>query len=80
MEMNKNIVKAFANHLADETFNLKLWGMENVVKVGEGEPKFTIIINKFPSKKELLSDASVALGEAYMDGDIDFEGRSTRNI
>lgn len=73
MEMNKSIVKAFANHLADETFNLKLWDGE-VIKVGEGEPKFTIIINKFPSKKELLSDASVALGEAYMDGDIDFEG------
>ncbi|WP_338608649.1 cyclopropane-fatty-acyl-phospholipid synthase family protein [Clostridium baratii] len=73
MEMNKSIVKAFANHLADETFNLKLWDGE-VVKVGEGEPKFTIVINKFPSKKELLSDASVALGEAYMDGDIDFEG------
>ena len=73
MEMNKTIVKSFTKHLSDETFNLKLWDGE-IVKVGEGEPKFTIIINKFPSKKDLLCDASLALGEAYMDGDIDFEG------
>ena len=73
MEMNKSIVKSFAKHLADETFNLKLWDGE-VVKIGEGEPQFSIIIRQFPSKKDLLSDASVALGEAYMDGHIDFEG------
>ncbi|MCR6516209.1 MAG: class I SAM-dependent methyltransferase [Clostridium chrysemydis] len=75
MELNKTLVKKFTEHLSDETFEVKLWDGE-ILKVGEGEPKFKLIINKFPSKKDLLEDASVALAEAYMDGDIDFEGDS----
>ncbi len=73
MEINKNIVKSIAEHLSDRSFDLEYWDGE-IIKYGEGEPEFKLIIKNFPSKKELLSDPSVALGEAYMKGDIDIEG------
>ena len=73
MEINKNIVKSIAEHLSDRPFDLEYWDGE-IIKYGEGEPEFKLIIKNFPSKKELLSDPSVALGEAYMKCDIDIEG------
>ena len=73
MEINKNIVKSIAEHLSDRPFDLEYWDGE-IIQYGEGEPEFKLIIKNFPSKKELLSDPSVALGEAYMKGDIDIEG------
>lgn len=73
MEINKNIVKSIAEHLSDRSFDLEYWDGE-IIKYGEGEPEFKLIIKNFPSKKELLADPSVALGEAYMKGDIDIEG------
>lgn len=42
--------------------------------IGEGSPEFTIIINKDISKKDILVSAELALGEAYMRGDIEIEG------
>lgn len=44
---------------------------EEEYTVGEGKPQFKIYIKKLPSKKALLESTSLALGEAYMDGDID---------
>ncbi|MFY8224426.1 class I SAM-dependent methyltransferase [Clostridium perfringens] len=73
MEINKNIVKSIAEHLSDRPFDLEYWDGE-VIKYGNGDPEFKVIIKNFPSKKELLADPSVALGEAYMKGDIDIEG------
>ncbi|MGV1060344.1 class I SAM-dependent methyltransferase [Clostridium perfringens] len=73
MEINKNIVKSIAEHLSDRPFDLEYWDGE-IIKYGEGEPEFKLIIKNFPSKKELLADPSVALGEAYMKGDINIEG------
>lgn len=73
MEINKNIVKSIAEHLSDRPFDLEYWDGE-IIKYGEGEPEFKLIIKNFPSKKELLADPSVSLGEAYMKGDIDIEG------
>lgn len=73
MEINKSIVKSIAEHLSDRPFDLEYWDGE-VIKYGDGYSEFKVIIKKFPSKKELLSDPSVALGEAYMKGDIDIEG------
>lgn len=73
MEINKSIVKSIAEHLSDRPFDLEYWDGE-IIKYGEGDPEFKLIIKNFPSKKELLADPSVALGEAYMKGDIDIEG------
>ena len=73
MAMDKAIVKKFCKNLSDMPFTLKLWDGEEI-NYGEGDPKFKVIINEFPSKKELLADSSIALGEAYMDGKIELEG------
>ncbi len=73
MEINKNIVKSIAEHLSDRPFDLEYWDGE-IINYGEGDPEFKLIIKNFPSKKELLADPSVALGEAYMKGDINIEG------
>ncbi|MCM1257489.1 MAG: cyclopropane-fatty-acyl-phospholipid synthase family protein [Roseburia sp.] len=42
--------------------------------IGEGEPKFAVTIHRFPKVKSLLTSTSIALGEAYMDGDIEIHG------
>lgn len=73
MEISKSIVKSLAENLSDRPFNLEFWDGE-VIQYGSGEPEFKLIIKNFPSKKDLLSDPSLALGEAYMKGDIDIEG------
>tara|TARA_R110001583_G_scaffold43030_1_gene136789 strand:- start:3823 stop:4980 length:1158 start_codon:yes stop_codon:yes gene_type:complete len=62
-------------NVSDQTFTLKFLDGEDF-KIGEGESKFTMIINKFPDKKKLFNNASVALGEAYVNGDIDFIGNT----
>lgn len=41
--------------------------------IGEGEPEFTVTIHKEISKSELLRSTSLALGEAYMRGDIELD-------
>lgn len=39
-------------------------------EIGQGEPQFTVTIRKMPDKKALTASTSLALGEAYMRGDI----------
>lgn len=51
------------------TFNLISGG--EVMQVGRGEPEFTVTLNKPISKKEMLISTSLALGEAYMRGDLE---------
>jgi cyclopropane-fatty-acyl-phospholipid synthase len=42
--------------------------------IGEGEPTFIVNIKNSPSAKEFMTSTSLALGEAYMRGDIEIEG------
>lgn len=42
--------------------------------IGKGEPKFSVTVKKLPGMKSLLKSTSIALGEAYMDGDIEIHG------
>lgn len=42
--------------------------------VGEGEPKFEILMNGSISESDLLTSTSLALGEAYMRGDLEIKG------
>lgn len=53
-------------------FNVVLHGKS--YKIGEGEPKFTVRVNRDIPKKKLFSSTSLALGEAYMNKDIEIEG------
>lgn len=72
-EIEKFFIKKFLNGISTETFKIKFWdGTEEII--GDGEVAFTIIFNKPINKGKILEDASLAFGEAYMDGDIDFEG------
>lgn len=43
---------------------------EGSSEIGQGEPQFTVTIRKMPDKKALTTSTSLALGEAYMRGDI----------
>ena len=42
--------------------------------IGKGEPKFSVTVHRLPKVKSLLTSTSIALGEAYMDGDIEING------
>lgn len=42
--------------------------------VGKGKPLFTVKMNRIPLKEALLQSTSLALGEAYMNGDLEIEG------
>lgn len=42
--------------------------------VGEGSPVFTVNFKKAIPVSDLITSTSIALGEAYMDGDLDIEG------
>lgn len=42
--------------------------------IGEGKPLFKVKINNNISKSELIKSTSLALGEAYMRGDLEIEG------
>lgn len=43
-------------------------------QIGEGEPVFSVVIRQAPNVKALMTSTSLALGEAYMAGDIQVEG------
>ncbi len=43
-------------------------------KIGEGEPEFTVNFKRPVSMHSLMTSTSLALGEAYMDGDLEIEG------
>lgn len=54
------------------TFELVLNGQK--YSVGEGTPEFSVTFHKIPSMTDLLTSTSIALGEAYMDGDLEIKG------
>lgn len=43
-------------------------------RIGDGLPKFSVVFHKTPSAVQLATSTSLALGEGYMDGDIEIEG------
>lgn len=43
-------------------------------RIGEGHPTFTVRFNRQIPLKELMTSTSLALGEAYMNGDLEIEG------
>lgn len=71
-----NIVeKEFVNFMTkfdEKPFQLVVNGESHLI--GEKEPAFTVVIHKIPQTGELLTSTSIALGEAYMHGDIEIEG------
>lgn len=72
MKLEDNLMIQFLKKFDENPFLIKINGKE--VLVGEGEPTFVVQFNKSLDIKELRRSTSLALGEAYMRGDIEVEG------
>ena len=72
MKLEDNLMIRFLKKFDENPFLIKINGKE--VLVGEGKPAFVVRFNKSLDIKELRRSTSLALGEAYMRGDIEVEG------
>ncbi len=61
----------YMSNIIPVAFNLK--SEDETKKIGSGDAKFTVTIKKPISKSELITSTSLALGEAYMKGDIEVD-------
>lgn len=62
----------FLSKFDEHPFLIKFKGDDYMV--GEGAPSFTVSFKKAIPVSDLLNSTSIALGETYMDGDLDIEG------
>lgn len=68
------MTKFFTEYLSNilpVSFNFK--NKDKIIKIGHEEPLFTVNLKKEIKKRDLLSSTSLALGEAYMQGNIDVD-------
>ena len=72
MSISNNGVVNFLKKFDEHPFMVKLSGEEH--KIGDGEPVFTLSVKEDIPLSSLMSSTSIALGEAYMDGNIGIEG------
>lgn len=63
---------SFLRKFDEYPFIVKLKGKE--YRIGDGDPAFTVIFHKEIPLTALTTSTSLALGEAYMDGDLEIEG------
>ncbi|MDO5713354.1 MAG: cyclopropane-fatty-acyl-phospholipid synthase family protein [Tissierellia bacterium] len=70
--IKENPLISFLKKFDTYPFLVKLEGKEH--KIGDGEPKFVIDVHRMIPIKDLLKSTSLALGEAYMDKDLEVEG------
>lgn len=62
----------YMSRFDDCPYTLVLHGEKH--QIGNGEPAFSVVFGQVPKVGELLTSTSIALGEAYMDGNIQIEG------
>lgn len=62
----------FLGRFTDYPFIIKFG--DRSYPIGSGEPAFTVSFKKAIPMSKLLTSTSLALGEAYMDGDLEVEG------
>ncbi len=72
-KMNKLLLKKLLNGIKHGGLKVTFWDGEECA-YGDVAPEFHLIFRKEPQQME-TSDLQLALGEAYMDGTIDFEGK-----
>lgn len=72
MMQEKNVLISFLRKLDQHPYCVKIDQEE--YKIGEGEPEFTVNFKKPIPAYSLMTSTSLALGEAYMDGDLEVEG------
>ena len=69
--MMNTFIQNYLGNIIPVTFQIESGG--EVSKIGEGEPEFTVKLTKELDKKALLTSTSLALGEAYMRGELDVD-------
>ncbi len=62
----------FLEKFDDNSFLIRF--QDNVYKIGDEAPAFTVNFKKEIPISELVTSTSIALGEAYMDGNLEIEG------
>ena len=72
MGLIENEFVKFMEKFDEHPFEMIIDGNKHMI--GDGEPTFSIKINKVPSVVDMLTSTSITLGEAYMNGDIEIEG------
>lgn len=70
--LEENLMVKFLKKFDAVPFLIKFNGNEH--QVGEGTPAFTVDFKKMIPVSELTTSTSLALGEAYMRGDLEIEG------
>lgn len=67
-----NILVSFLKKFDQYPFRVKIKGQEYLI--GQGPPLFTVTFHKEIPLSALTTSTSLALGEAYMEGDLEIEG------
>lgn len=62
----------FLKKFDDHPFRVQF--KENEYQIGEGDPEFTVCFHEAIPVSQLLNSTSIALGEAYMDGNLEIKG------
>lgn len=70
--LEETMLISFLEKFDQYPFYVKING--NVHLIGKGRPEFTVIIKKEIPLSRLMASTSLALGEAYMDGDLEIMG------
>ena len=71
-KMEEKAMVQFMSKFTDHPFLMKF--KDHEYPIGEGTPTFTVDFKKTIPISDLLRSTSIALGEAYMDGDLEIEG------
>lgn len=69
--MGGNFIAEYLGNIISVCFTVETEGEK--IKIGNGEPLFNVTIKKPIKKTELITSTSLALGEAYMRGDIELD-------
>lgn len=72
MSITDNFLVHYLETFDDCPFEIILHDKSHII--GKGKPQFTVEFTKVPDKKELMTSTSIALGEAYMHGDLKIHG------
>ena len=70
--LEEHVMLQFLRKFDEYPFLVKMDGKEYLI--GEGDPTFTVQFNKEISLSDLATSTSLALGEAYMNHDLEVEG------
>ncbi|WP_124066558.1 cyclopropane-fatty-acyl-phospholipid synthase family protein [Clostridium sp. E02] len=70
--MTDNFLISFLQRFDQHPFEVKMHGTAH--KIGEGNPTFVVKVKDEIAGKDLMTSTSLALGEAYMKGNLEIEG------